>query len=279
VFTILYFVSFALDAVDGHVARLLKQTSKFGEVLDMVTDRFSTAALVLILSHFYKDYILLFQILNILDFVSHWYRMYSGLYMETGKTIEELERERKDSDKKEDSHKNTRDHEPYILNLYYSSKIFMCWLCVGNELFYIFLYYTHFNHIDSVHYQYCQYFLGVPWLGKQIMNVIQLYSSSLDINNHEEKLKLFAIGGLCNCCLDPMNQQIILDNEGINLIIQYCLKHRQNQIKLDSMTTLYYLSLSHPSILQTVAQKEVLDCLRLFQTSTDAQLRNCPLSF
>jgi CDP-diacylglycerol--inositol 3-phosphatidyltransferase len=52
--------------------------SKFGAVLDMVTDRFSTAALVLILSHFYPKYILGFQILNILDFVSHWTRMYSG---------------------------------------------------------------------------------------------------------------------------------------------------------------------------------------------------------
>jgi CDP-diacylglycerol--inositol 3-phosphatidyltransferase len=37
--TVLYFVSCILDAVDGQAARALGQTSKFGAVLDMVTDR------------------------------------------------------------------------------------------------------------------------------------------------------------------------------------------------------------------------------------------------
>lgn len=37
--TITYVVSCLLDAVDGQVARALGQTSKFGAVLDMVTDR------------------------------------------------------------------------------------------------------------------------------------------------------------------------------------------------------------------------------------------------
>lgn len=37
--TLLYSVSCLLDAVDGHAARALGQTSKFGAVLDMVTDR------------------------------------------------------------------------------------------------------------------------------------------------------------------------------------------------------------------------------------------------
>jgi phosphatidylglycerophosphate synthase len=37
--TLLYSVSCLLDAVDGQAARALGQTSKFGAVLDMVTDR------------------------------------------------------------------------------------------------------------------------------------------------------------------------------------------------------------------------------------------------
>jgi CDP-alcohol phosphatidyltransferase len=37
--TVLYAVSCLLDAVDGQAARALGQTSKFGAVLDMVTDR------------------------------------------------------------------------------------------------------------------------------------------------------------------------------------------------------------------------------------------------
>lgn len=37
--TLLYGVSCLLDAADGFAARRLGQTSKFGAVLDMVTDR------------------------------------------------------------------------------------------------------------------------------------------------------------------------------------------------------------------------------------------------
>lgn len=38
---LLYGVSCLLDAVDGQAARALGQTSKFGAVLDMVTDRYA----------------------------------------------------------------------------------------------------------------------------------------------------------------------------------------------------------------------------------------------
>ncbi len=51
VFLSLYTASFLLDAADGHAARILGQTSQFGAVLDMVTDRLGTNALLMILSH------------------------------------------------------------------------------------------------------------------------------------------------------------------------------------------------------------------------------------
>jgi CDP-diacylglycerol--inositol 3-phosphatidyltransferase len=51
IFLSLYTASFLLDAADGHAARLLGQTSQFGAVLDMVTDRLGTNALLLTLSH------------------------------------------------------------------------------------------------------------------------------------------------------------------------------------------------------------------------------------
>lgn len=38
--TLLYGISCLLDAVDGQAARALGQASKFGAVLDMVTDRY-----------------------------------------------------------------------------------------------------------------------------------------------------------------------------------------------------------------------------------------------
>lgn len=49
--TLLYGISCLLDAVDGHAARALNQTSKFGAVLDMVTDRCAVAWIVV--SYYY----------------------------------------------------------------------------------------------------------------------------------------------------------------------------------------------------------------------------------
>ena len=92
--TLLYGVSCLLDAVDGMAARALKQTSKFGAVLDMVTDRYvfayslrlytlseclyscTTSCLLCYLSAAYPDYSILFQFLIALDFSSHYMHMY-----------------------------------------------------------------------------------------------------------------------------------------------------------------------------------------------------------
>lgn len=49
-FFYLYFLTVCLDAVDGPAARALSQESRFGAVLDMVTDRVSTAALLALIA-------------------------------------------------------------------------------------------------------------------------------------------------------------------------------------------------------------------------------------
>ena len=48
--TVAYCISQLLDAVDGHAARYLGQASKFGAVLDMVTDRYVGFPLPTVLS-------------------------------------------------------------------------------------------------------------------------------------------------------------------------------------------------------------------------------------
>ncbi|CAA6668328.1 unnamed protein product [Spirodela intermedia] len=60
----LYFLIFLCDGLDGWFARKLNQVSTFGAALDMVTDRVSTACLLVILSHIY----------------SHWLQMYRAYY-------------------------------------------------------------------------------------------------------------------------------------------------------------------------------------------------------
>lgn len=78
-FVYLYMISYALDAVDGVAARRLGQASKFGAVLDMVTDRVCTAGLLAVLAHFYvhdecnRTYYIWAMIL---DVGSHWLQMY-----------------------------------------------------------------------------------------------------------------------------------------------------------------------------------------------------------
>lgn len=44
--SLLYSVSCLLDALDGYAARYLDQSTKFGAVLDMVTDRCTTSCLL-----------------------------------------------------------------------------------------------------------------------------------------------------------------------------------------------------------------------------------------
>eukprot|EP01080_Neovahlkampfia_damariscottae_P007249 gene7249-11567_t len=173
-FLLLYFLSFALDGLDGMAARFFNQSTAFGTVLDMVTDRFSTAALVSILCIFYKKYLFYLLLLNILDFTSHWYRMYCTLY--TGA----------------ENHKFS-DSMPNALKFYYTNKIFMAILCVGNELFYIYLYEYHFFSeflTTSIYHQIFLYTIIPSWFLKQYMNVIQLYSSAIEIIEFENKKKL-----------------------------------------------------------------------------------------
>jgi len=71
----LYFMNFAGDLVDGYAARFMGQSSKFGAVLDMVTDRTSTAGLTTLLAVLYPKESLFFALLMVLDIFSHWYHV------------------------------------------------------------------------------------------------------------------------------------------------------------------------------------------------------------
>jgi CDP-diacylglycerol--inositol 3-phosphatidyltransferase len=85
---VLYLANFVGDLFDGIVARRYGQTSKFGGVLDMVTDRCSTLGLLFVLAGeyaavdaqlFVPAFRLTFLTLMILDISSHWCQMYSSL--------------------------------------------------------------------------------------------------------------------------------------------------------------------------------------------------------
>jgi CDP-diacylglycerol--inositol 3-phosphatidyltransferase len=74
--TCLYIVSCLLDAFDGMAARRFGQSTKFGAVLDMVTDRCTTACLLCYLCSAYPAYTVYFQALVSVDLASHYMHMY-----------------------------------------------------------------------------------------------------------------------------------------------------------------------------------------------------------
>ena len=105
--SLLYSISCLLDALDGVAARHFNQATRFGAVLDMVTDRCTTACLLVFLSSAWPRWSLLFQGLISLDLASHYMHMYATLAMgDAGQ-----------------SHKKVDETRSWILNLYYSNNV------------------------------------------------------------------------------------------------------------------------------------------------------------
>jgi len=122
-----YILSGLLDAVDGHAARMLGQSSKFGAMLDMLTDRCATMCLLTTLSTFYPSFMFFFQLSMTIDISCHWLHLHTSLLQ--GST----------------SHKFVDPTGNYWMRLYYTDRKVLFSMCAGNELFYASLYLAHFT--------------------------------------------------------------------------------------------------------------------------------------
>ncbi|KAG2224172.1 hypothetical protein INT45_001290 [Circinella minor] len=156
----LYCISCLLDAVDGNAARYFDQCSKFGAVLDMVTDRCTTTCLLCFLSIQYPQWTILFQFLVSLDFSSHYMHMYSS--MTAGST----------------SHKKLSESDYKFLHLYYNSSTVLFIMCAGNELFFVILYFLKFLPEPSEAWYYLLGASGIICFAKQFINVVQIVNAS-----------------------------------------------------------------------------------------------------
>jgi len=149
-----------LDAADGHAARHYHQSSKYGAVLDMVTDRCSTSALLVILAKFYPGYIHLWNALIAIDLTSHYAHLYSTL--SRGK-----------------SHKQIDEKTNYFIRLYYGNRNVLFTLCAANEAMFLALYLYNFYPTWWV-----ILFLIIVLPGglfKQFMNVWQMIQAFSDM--------------------------------------------------------------------------------------------------
>lgn len=163
--TILYSISCLLDALDGYAARKYNQSTKFGAVLDMVTDRCTTSCLLCFLSSAYPKWAILFQSLISLDLASHYMHMYASLDRGAG------------------SHKKVEKTRSRILNLYYSNNKVLFVFCAANEVFFLAMYLLSFPQFMTIH--------SWPWVvaaitfpvcaAKQIVNVVQLVKAAVSL--------------------------------------------------------------------------------------------------
>jgi len=163
--TILYSLSCLLDALDGYAARKFNQATKFGAVLDMVTDRCTTSCLLVFLSAAYTNYAVLFQFLISLDLASHYMHMYASL--DSGAV----------------SHKKVEKKRSRILNLYYSNNKVLFTFCAANEIFFLALYLLSFPDFAQNH--------SWPWVvaivtlpvcfAKQWINVVQMVKAAVSL--------------------------------------------------------------------------------------------------
>ena len=159
-----YIISFSLDLFDGMAARRFNQTSKFGAVLDMVTDRCSTALLLSILSILYPEHFQIYLLLMALDISSHWMQMKAAGQMH---------------------HKSSSQN--FIVSFYYNNYFFFGYCCVGAEFFYILMYGLRFLSKTSKYNDLIQtitFYIMLPGCClKQFINICQLAAASNAIAN------------------------------------------------------------------------------------------------
>ncbi|XWS55100.1 hypothetical protein CRYUN_Cryun10bG0146300 [Craigia yunnanensis] len=137
----------------------------------MVTDRISTACLLVILSQVYRPSLVFLSLLA-LDIASHWLQMYSTFL--AGKA----------------SHKDVKDSSSWLFKLYYGNRMFMCYCCVACEVLYIALFLIVRNHTENLmdvmmttlkQASLLSFLVALSLFGcsiKQVINVIQMKTAA-----------------------------------------------------------------------------------------------------
>ncbi|GME79781.1 unnamed protein product [Ambrosiozyma monospora] len=178
----LYSTSCLLDAFDGYAARKYGQSTKFGAVLDMVTDRCSTCSLIVYLGVIYPQWFIAWQLLISLDLASHYIHMYAQISSGSN------------------SHKTLKKDTNVLLRLYYENRTVLFLVCALNELFYMAVYLDYYDFVKlpfiGISFPRLLVYVSTPvWAFKQFMNVIQLMNAcnmlaEMDAKNYNEINKL-----------------------------------------------------------------------------------------
>ncbi|XP_071402048.1 CDP-diacylglycerol--inositol 3-phosphatidyltransferase [Centroberyx affinis] len=155
-----YLLSALLDAFDGHAARALNQSTKFGAMLDMLTDRCATMCLLVNLALLYPSYTFLFQLSMCLDIASHWLHLHSSMMKGSA------------------SHKTIDLSGNPILRIYYTSRPVLFVMCMGNELFFCLLYILYYIEEPAAWLYWLQGLCAVICLLKSGISLLHLITAS-----------------------------------------------------------------------------------------------------
>nr|CAH7748972.1 unnamed protein product [Callosobruchus chinensis] len=178
--TTCYVVSALLDAFDGHAARMFNQSTKFGGMLDQLTDRCGTMGLVAVLAHFYPKYMFLFLMSMSIDIACHWIYLHTTVLQ--GKT----------------SHKFIDMSENPIMSIYYTNRTVLFFMCAGNEAFYASLYLLYFTEGPIIAglslFRIILYFSAPVAILKSGISLLHLVVASknlgiIDVNERKDALK------------------------------------------------------------------------------------------
>ncbi|CAB4003744.1 armadillo repeat-containing 7-like [Paramuricea clavata] len=108
--------------------------------------------------------------------------------------------------------------------------------------------------------------INYPHLRK--LNVAELFLDMLSEQN--EKIVEFGIGGICNYCLDADCRHAILENGGIQEIVN-CLSSSNEETVLSAITSLIYLK---DKTTEELSSQAIIECMTTYSTSSNARLAN-----
>ncbi|ULU08306.1 hypothetical protein L3Y34_019455 [Caenorhabditis briggsae] len=142
-------------------------------MLDQLTDRCALLALVMALCKFFPDHLFLLQLSAVIDIASHWLHLHATDLSGAS------------------SHKQSSN---WLLNLYYTNRMFLGFMCGGNEAFYILLYIRAFWAgpliFGAFHFMSIFPLIAFPIaFVKSAISVVHLYTAAEMVVAHDVKLR------------------------------------------------------------------------------------------
>ncbi|KAI5132337.1 uncharacterized protein NESG_01063 [Nematocida ausubeli] len=156
IFVILYSISYLLDSLDGYAARRFKQESKLGYILDMATDRASSAVLILRVVDAYPKMFIILGAFLMMDVLSHFFCVVCTCSSKVSHKV----------------HAST-SIASRILSFYYARPVLFT-VCLGSELFLL--------NILCFKSVLLGVLCGVIFAFKYITNVLQLYIAIISLS-------------------------------------------------------------------------------------------------